>query len=132
MTGFLAAESSRLMDVYDICNLISVLTSSISDGSQPLRIKWMQTKLNWIDIMKVVMVICLCKDHVCKLVLKLTKCFMDTYIHISFCRPIILSYDNRTWNLSGKTLHTRKQTKTIQYNKQISKQQSPNQTLSTA
>jgi len=32
--------------MYDICNLISVLTSSISDESQPLRIKSMQNKLN--------------------------------------------------------------------------------------
>ena len=35
--------------MYDICNLISVLTSSISDESQPLRIKSMQNKLNWIS-----------------------------------------------------------------------------------
>jgi len=32
--------------MYDICNLISVLTSSISDRSQPVRIKWTQNELN--------------------------------------------------------------------------------------
>jgi len=35
--------------MYDICNFISVLTSSISDRSQPLRSKWTQNKLNWIS-----------------------------------------------------------------------------------
>ena len=36
--------------MYDICNFISVLTSSISNGSQPLWIKWTQNKWNWISI----------------------------------------------------------------------------------
>jgi len=50
--------------------------------------------------------------------------YIHTYIHISFRRSIILSYNSRTWNLSEINT-TYRQNKTIQYNQQISKLQSP-------
>jgi len=70
--------------MYDICNLISALTSSISDWSQPLWVKWTENKLKLCG--GVIAMIFVCLFQSAKFLMRLRP-VLDSFLSMSFAPP---------------------------------------------
>ena len=83
-----------------ICNLISALASSISDGSQPLWIKWMQNKLKLRGGVIAIIFVCLFRSA------KFLMCLrpvLDSFLLMSFAPPQMTTKSLRCrWHISRR------------------------------